>query len=58
MEYYHDTRLIRKVTRDYEKERTKRLSSGISMSFKDLPDVVVQEVRHWLRFDERLGIPD
>ena len=43
---------------DYEKERTKRLRTGRSMSLKELPDVVVQEVRHWLHFDERLGIPD
>ena len=51
MDYYHDTRLMRKVTMDYESARTKRLKTGKSFEFKHIPVIVTQEIRHWLHFD-------
>ena len=51
MNYYHCSRLMRKVTMDYASERTKRLETGKSFEFKHIPDIATQEIRHWLHFD-------
>ena len=54
--YYHDTRLLKKVSIDYEKERNKRLSGKKKVKFSKLNSILTQEAKFWLDYDRRLNI--
>ena len=55
LEYYHDSRLLKKVSLDYEVER-KRQRKTIKM--EKLSSILSYEVKYYLDFDRRLNIPD
>ena len=54
-EYYHDSRLIKKVSLDYNVERKRRRTT---IKMEKLASLLSYEVKYYLDFDRRLNIPD
>ena len=50
--------MIRKGSIDYDSERAKRIKKGRKVKFEKIRSLFVQEARHWLDFDRRLGVPN
>ena len=55
LEYYKDSRLIKKVSLDYEVERKRRRKT---IKMEKLASLLSYEVKYYLDFDRRLNIPD
>ena len=55
LQYYKDSRLIRKVSLDYEIERKRRRTT---IKMEKLASLLSYEAKYYLDFDRRLNIPD